>query len=61
MNKNYVWVNPVIMVQYDIEYLKYILLKNGFEIVSPNKNCTIISINKYRKLRFNNNKKEREP
>ena len=56
MNKNYVWVNPVVMVQYDIEYLKYILSKSGFEIVLPNKNCSDIVKNKYRKKYLNSNK-----
>ena len=56
MNKNYVWVNPVIMVQYDIEYLKYILSKNSFEIVLPNKNCSDIVKNKYRKKYLNSDK-----
>ena len=56
MNKNYVWVNPVVMVQYDIEYLKYILSKSGFEIVLPNKNCSDIVKNKYRKKYLNSDK-----
>lgn len=56
MNKNYVWINPIIINLYGIEYLKYILLKNGFEIVSPNKNCTNIVKNKYRKKYLNSNK-----
>lgn len=56
MNKNYVWINPVIMNLYDIEYLKYILLKNGFEIVLSNKNCANIIKNKYRQKYLNSNK-----
>ncbi len=56
MNKNYVWVNPVIINSYDIEYLKYILLKNGFEIIFSDKNSADIVKNKFREKCLNSDK-----
>ena len=56
MNKNYVWINPVVMSLYDIEYLKHILIKKGFQIVLPNKNCAKIIKNKYREKYLNSDK-----
>ena len=56
MNKNYVWVNPVITNSYDIEYLKDILLKNGFEIVLPVQNSADTVKNKFRQKCLNSDK-----
>lgn len=56
MNKNYVWVNPVIMNLYDIEYLKDILLKSGFKIILSDRNNAEIVKNKFRQKCLNSNK-----
>lgn len=56
MNKNYVWVNPVIMNLYGIEYLKGILLKSGFEIILSGGNSAEIVKNKFRQKCLNSNK-----
>ena len=56
MNKNYVWINPVVMSLYDIEYLKYILNQNNFEIILSNKNIANVVKNKYKQKCLNSNK-----
>lgn len=56
MDNNYVWVNPVIMNLYNIEYLKDTLLKYGFEIIFSNRNNADIVKNKYIEKCLNSDK-----